>query len=59
LLRQWYTSEDDHCVFSNAQIVAAVDALDAWVETGVAPAAPPSYVSGFLPGFVPPFWLQP
>lgn len=59
LLRQWYTSGDRHCGFSFPQILAAVQALDAWVATGVAPAGPPALVPGFVPGFVPPAWPQP
>lgn len=58
LLRQWYTGGTAHCGFSFEQILAAVNGLDAWVRTGVAPAGPPA-VAGFLPGFVPPAWPQP
>lgn len=59
LLKQWFTDGDEHCEFTNQQMTAAVDALDDWVATGVAPAAPPTTVPGFLPGFVPPPWPQP
>ncbi len=59
LLRQWFTDGEEHCAFTNPQIVAAVDALDDWVATRVPPAGPPATVPGFLPGFVPPPWPQP
>jgi hypothetical protein len=62
LLTQAYTSGPGtgHCGFNAAQHVAAVNALDQWIATGIRPTAaalPPAL--GFLPGFVPPAWPQP
>jgi dienelactone hydrolase len=60
LLRQWYTNGTSHCGFSFPQILSAVNALDAWVATGTAPAGPPAAVPGFLPAaYSPPAWPQP
>jgi dienelactone hydrolase len=60
LLFQAYTAGVGHCVLSAAQGVAAITALDKWVETGVQPTAADLPASlGFIPGFVPPAWLQP
>jgi hypothetical protein len=60
LLRQTYTSGTSHCAFSFAQILTAVQALDTWARTGVAPTAATFPAAlGFVPGFVPPPWPQP
>jgi hypothetical protein len=60
LLRQTYTNGTSHCGFSFAQISTAIQALDAWARTGVAPtAATFPAVLGFVPGFVPAPWPQP
>jgi dienelactone hydrolase len=60
LLRQTYTSGTSHCGFSFAQIATAVQALDAWARTGLAPT-PATFPAalGFVPGFVPAPWTQP
>jgi hypothetical protein len=60
LLAQAYTDGVGHCSFPAAQSVAAVHALDAWVDTGIAPtdASFPTAL-GFVHGFVPPAWPQP
>lgn len=58
LLRQWYTSGTTHCGFTFQQILSAVQGLDSWVATGVAPSGPPP-VPGFVPGYTPPAWPQP
>jgi pimeloyl-ACP methyl ester carboxylesterase len=60
LLVQAYTRGVGHCNLSEAQVVAAVHALDAWLATGVAPtdASFPAAL-GFVPGFTPPPWPQP
>ena len=47
------------CDFNAAQYVAAVNALDGWIESGLRPtdaALPPAL--GFVPGFAPPPWPQ-
>jgi hypothetical protein len=60
LLAQAYTVGVGHCFLSPEQQVAAVTALDKWVETGVKPTAADFPASlGFDPGFVAPAWLQP
>lgn len=60
LLRQVYTSGTSHCGFEGAQVPIAIGALDAWVRTGVPPAASSFPAAlGFVPGFVPPPWPQP
>jgi hypothetical protein len=60
LLRQAYTGGTSHCGFSFAQISTAIQALEAWARTGVAPttATFPAAL-GFVPGFVPAPWPQP
>jgi hypothetical protein len=60
LLAQAYSSNVGHCNFDPGQVVAAVNALDAWITTGVAPtdSAFPMAL-GFVPGFTPPPWPQP
>jgi hypothetical protein len=59
-LRQWYTNGTSHCGFTFQQIVAAVNALDAWVATGTPPAGPPPAALGFMPAsYSPPAWPQP
>lgn len=60
LLFQTYTSGNGHCAFTGPQILTAVGAIDAWVRTGVRPAAASFPAAlGFVPGFVPPPMLQP
>ena len=60
LLRQVYTTGTSHCGFTGAQVPIAIGALDAWVSTGVPPAASAFPAAlGFVPGFVPPPWPQP
>lgn len=60
LLVQAFTTGVGHCNFSPAQNVAAVSALDAWVESGARPTAAAFPASlGFDQSFVPPPWLQP
>lgn len=60
LLVQAFTTGVGHCSFSTAQNLAALRALDEWVESGdpPTPAAFPAGL-GFDPSFVPPPWLQP
>jgi hypothetical protein len=60
LLFQAYTAAAGHCIFSASQNVAAVTALDEWVESGDRPTEAdfPSSL-GFDHAFVPPPWLQP
>jgi len=60
LLFQTYTNGNGHCAFTGPQLVTAVNAINAWVETGTAPtdAMFPAAL-GFLPGFVPPPMNQP
>jgi dienelactone hydrolase len=60
LLFQAYTSGVGHCAFSPTQLVTTVNALDSWVTSGDRPTdADFPAAQGFLPGFVPPPWLQP
>jgi dienelactone hydrolase len=60
LLFQAYTGASGHCNFTPTQLVTTVNALDSWVESGVRPTdADFPVAQGFLPGFVPPAWLQP
>jgi hypothetical protein len=60
LLAQAYSSNVGHCNFDAPQRLAALDALDSWLDTGVAPTdtAFPATL-GFVPGFTPPPWPQP
>jgi hypothetical protein len=60
LLTQAYTTGIGHCAFTPAQNVAAITALDTWVETGDKPTAADFPAAlGFDTSFVPPAWLQP
>ena len=60
LLFQAYTTAVGHCAFSPTQLVTTVNALDAWVESGVRPTNADFPASqGFDQSFVPPTWLQP
>ncbi len=60
LLFQAYTTGIGHCNFSTDQNVAALAALDGWVESGARPTAADFLASlGFNQSFVPPPWLQP
>jgi hypothetical protein len=60
LLFQAYTGASGHCNLSPTQLITTVNALDSWVESGVRPTdADFPAAQGFLPGFVPPPWLQP
>lgn len=59
-LVQVYTSSVSHCGFTGAQLLAAVQAVDSWIATGMPPppgAFPASL--GFVPGFVLPPFPQP
>ena len=60
LLAQAYTDGIGHCNINEAQNMAVVRALDAWIATGVAPTQASLPVAlGFAPGFTPPDWPQP
>jgi hypothetical protein len=54
-LVQVFTNGVGHCAFTPAQLLTAVQAMDAWVRTGTRPdpALFPAAL-GFVPGFVPP-----
>jgi pimeloyl-ACP methyl ester carboxylesterase len=59
LLTQAFTTGVGHCNFSAEQNIAALRALDTWVESGVPPTAASLPAGlGFDPSFVPPPWLQ-
>ena len=59
-LFQTYTGGNGHCVFTGPQLLTAINAIDVWVRTGVAPTdANFPAALGFLPGFVPPDIPQP
>jgi hypothetical protein len=59
-LFQVYTGGNGHCAFTGPQLITAINAIDQWVRTGVAPTAASFPAAlGFLPGFVPPPMLQP
>ena len=60
LLKQVYTTGVGHCNFSGPQILTAVGAIRAWVETGTKPpdSAFPAAL-GFNTAFVPPPMNQP
>jgi hypothetical protein len=59
-LFQTYTSANGHCAFTGPQLLTAVNAIDQWVRTGVAPTnANFPAALGFVPGFVPPQLPQP
>lgn len=56
-LTQAYVKAAGHCAFTSVQILAALEAMEHWLETGVAPDAsffPES--KGFDNGFLPPPW---
>lgn len=60
LLARAYTNGVGHCVYTPEQMLAALDALDGWVDSGAPPDAsafPPGL--GFLPDFEAPPWPQP
>src|SRR5262245_5581917 len=60
LLFQAYTNGRGHCAFTGPQILTGVNAINAWVLTGIRPTtAQFPAAAGFLPGFVPPPMLQP
>ncbi len=60
LLVRAYTDGVGHCAFDPEQMLAAIAALDGWVESGTPPASDAFPVSlGFVPGFEPPPWPQP
>ena len=52
--------ESGHCSFTNQQLMAAVEAMDEWIETGDRPGDDrfPER-RGFVPGFAPPPWPLP
>lgn len=52
-----WTSGIGHCNFTPEQLLAAVDAVDAWIASGVKPVAFPAEL-GFIE-FDPPDWPQP
>lgn len=59
-LLQVYTNSVGHCTFRPEQLLAAVEAMKAWVEGGLRPnlqAFPETL--GFVPSFMPPPWPQP
>jgi len=61
LTRVYIDSEPGHCVFTDDQVLAMFDAVDDWLDTGVAPGldAFPEAL-GFAPeGFEPDPWPQP
>jgi pimeloyl-ACP methyl ester carboxylesterase len=55
LLSQVYATSVGHCTFTPEQLIAAVAAMDSWLETGMAPGMEffPRAL-GFAPDFVPP-----
>jgi hypothetical protein len=57
LAQAYYAGRAGHCNFNAVQLVTALHALDAWVDSGVAPtdASFPTEL-GFVHGFVPPVW---
>lgn len=60
LLFQTYTNGNGHCNFTGAQLVTAVNAINSWVVTGVAPDGTTFPAAmGFVPAFAPPEMLQP
>lgn len=60
LLFQAYTNGNGHCNFTGPQLIAAVDAINAWVKDGIKPTAATFPAGlGFVPGFVPPPMNQP
>jgi pimeloyl-ACP methyl ester carboxylesterase len=60
LLVQVFTRTVGHASFTRDQTLAAIQALDDWVRTGIAPS-PSAFPAelGFIPGFEPPAWRQP
>jgi pimeloyl-ACP methyl ester carboxylesterase len=63
MLVQVYTDSVGHCVFTPEQVLAALAAMEHWLDTGTPPDPadasffPPG--AGFLPGYQPPPWPQP
>jgi hypothetical protein len=56
-LVQVYTALPGHCSFSTEQLLAALGALEHWIDTGGRPDASHFPASiGFMQGFVPPRW---
>ena len=63
LLVQVYTDGPGHCAFTPRQVLAALAAMEHWLDTGTPPdPADPTFFppdEGFLPGYEPPPWPQP
>lgn len=60
LLSNAYTNSVSHCAFTQAQFMAAINAMVSWLETGTRPDENNFPTSlGFLPNFTPPAWFQP
>ena len=60
LLFQTYTTGVGHCNFTGTQLITAVNAINAWVATGVRPTnANFPAASGFNQSFIPPPMNQP
>ena len=59
LLMQVFTGTTGHASFTTNQTLAAIQALDDWVSTGIAPS-PSAFPAalGFVPGFEPPAWAD-
>lgn len=59
-LAQAYTNGVGHCTFTPAQIVASIEAMDAWIATGQ-PPTPDAFPEaiGFVHGWAPGPWPQP
>ncbi len=58
LLMQQFVPGGSHCTFTSAQVIAGIDAMMHWLDTGNRPDPvvffPPAL--GFVPGYVPPPW---
>lgn len=59
-LVQTFVDAVGHCQFTTEQILTTVNAMDAWLETGV-PVSPETFSPelGYLPDFQPPPWAIP
>jgi len=58
LLMQQFVPGGAHCTFTSAQVIAGIDAMIYWLDTGTRPD-PASFFTpelGFDPNFVPPPW---
>jgi len=56
-LVQAFSAAPGHCSFSTAQLLAGLDAMNHWLDTGARPDDSffPT-TAGFLVGFAPPMW---